>query len=81
VAGPGWNCADFENFAAAATVDDWTTFDQVVTYFEITGVLYERAHASIELLDDLFAGKPPTSLRSPCSPSRPRAITSGSVRS
>jgi hypothetical protein len=52
----GWNFADFETFAAAATVDDWTTLDQVATYFEMIGVLYKRGHASIELLDDLFAG-------------------------
>ncbi len=50
-----WPFRSFEEFAAGATIDDWTTFDQVATYFEMMGVLYKRGHASLDLLDDLFA--------------------------
>jgi GNAT superfamily N-acetyltransferase len=51
-----WTFATFEAFATVATVEDWTTLDQVATYFEMMGVLYKRGHASLDLLDDLFAG-------------------------
>ena len=51
-----WTYPGFEAFASAATIEEWTTLDQVATYFEMMGVLYKRRHASLDLLDDLLAG-------------------------
>jgi hypothetical protein len=51
-----WNFDSFEAFDAAATLEDRTSFDQVATFFEMMGVLYKRGVASLDLLDDLFAG-------------------------
>jgi hypothetical protein len=51
-----WDYATFEDFEKRATLDDWTDLDQVTTFFEMMGVFYKRDVASLELLDDLFAG-------------------------
>jgi len=51
-----WEFVNFEAFQARATVDDWTAFDQVATYFEMMGVLHKRGLARLDIIDDLFAG-------------------------
>jgi hypothetical protein len=51
-----WSYTSFEPFQREATLDDWTDLDQVTTFFEMMGVLYERGTAKLDLLDDLFAG-------------------------
>ena len=51
-----WDYRAYDDFAARATVEDWTDLDQVTTFFEMMGVMYKRGVADIDLLDDLFAG-------------------------
>ena len=51
-----WDYRTYEDFAARASVEDWTDLDQVTTFFEMMGVMYKRGVADIDLLDDLFAG-------------------------
>ena len=51
-----WSYRTWEAFQQGATLDDWTDLDQVTTFFEMMGVLYKRGVASLDLLDDLFAG-------------------------
>ncbi len=51
-----WDHRAYDDFAARATIEDWTDLDQVVTFFEMMGVMYKRGVAEIDLLDDLFAG-------------------------
>ena len=51
-----WEYADFAEFRRHATLEDWTDMDQVTTFFEMMGVFYKRGVASLDLLDDLFAG-------------------------
>ena len=51
-----WDYATFEDFAARASLDDWTDMDQVTTFFEMMGVFHKRGVAKLDLLDDLFAG-------------------------
>jgi hypothetical protein len=51
-----WDFRTYEDFAARATLEDWTDLDQVTTFFEMMGVMYKRGVADIDLLDDLFAG-------------------------
>jgi hypothetical protein len=51
-----WDYRTYDDFAARATLEDWTDLDQVATFFEMMGVMYKRGVAEIDLLDDLFAG-------------------------
>lgn len=51
-----WSYTAFEDFEKNATLDDWTDLDQVTTFFEMMGVFYKRGVATLDLLDDLFAG-------------------------
>ncbi len=51
-----WDYASYEEFEKTATLDDWTDLDQVTTFFEMMGVFYKRGVATLDLLDDLFAG-------------------------
>lgn len=49
-----WPHADYATFAAGATLDDWSAFDQVATFYETMGVLHRRGVASLSLLDELL---------------------------
>jgi hypothetical protein len=51
-----WDYRTYEDFEVRATLEDWTDLDQVVTFFEMMGVMFKRGVAEIDLLDDLFAG-------------------------
>ncbi len=50
-----WPFADHAAFLAGASLDDWTAFDQVATFYETMGVLHHRGVASLALLDELLA--------------------------
>lgn len=49
-----WPYPDYPSFAASATLDDWSAFDQVATFYETMGVLHRRGVASLSLLDELL---------------------------
>lgn len=51
-----WKYMTFDDFLGRASLEDWTDLDQVTTFFEMMGVFYKRGVASLDLLDDLFAG-------------------------
>ena len=50
-----WNFTTFEQFDAAATVDDRVTLDVVCMLFETMGLLYKRGLVDLDFLDDLVA--------------------------
>ena len=49
-----WPFTDYASFAVGATLDDWSAFDQVATFYETMGVLHRRGVASLSLLDELL---------------------------
>ena len=49
-----WPFTDHAAFVAGATLEDWTAFDQVATFYETMGVLHRRGVAGLSLLDELL---------------------------